>query len=238
MPGNISKRTGIFTLIELLVVIAIIAILASMLLPALNQARNISKKIKCTGLLKQLNYPFVNYMDNYDSWGLPYHRPDATYSSGVRLWYRDPLLIEPLRIKTNPAYNYWSADFICPMATYSLANPHPTTPGVYDASHNYGMNTYDLLVVGSASEFRSIKQNHIRKPSSKLNLMDATGINPPFTSAVYSTKYAIGGESSDNYVAYRHRKQVNALFHDGHVESLKSENVYKQALWYLSDSYL
>jgi prepilin-type N-terminal cleavage/methylation domain-containing protein len=75
-----------FTLIELLVVIAIIAVLASMLLPALGKARKMAISTKCIGNLRQCYFVIFNYAEENDDWMLPNH--NKAYDDTVNcLWF-------------------------------------------------------------------------------------------------------------------------------------------------------
>ena len=90
---NRNKRQTAFTLIELLVVISIIALLLAILLPSLNKARVIAKRIGCGNNLKQISLAWTIYLDDNDGYFYQGIRANIDYGGwrGIKNWWPRPL---------------------------------------------------------------------------------------------------------------------------------------------------
>ena len=202
-----SRGQG-FTLIELLVVIAIIAILASMLLPALSKAKDKAHQINCAGNIKQLVLAHMLYADDWNEClpasCLPFVPQPVGPLTNYVLWDG---LIEP--------YMPMSDVYRCPSPT-EVDLPYTT----------YGVN-YQYLTLGWPGYPRPGWYGYGGCPLSKLQVPDDTilmtdsGRHTVSSGTVWNSRmaYVVSWKHPpDNYFVYTpHSQQANVGFCDGHV---------------------
>ncbi len=249
LPDFHKAHPRAFTLIELLVVIAIIAILASMLLPALGKAKEKGNQTVCRSNLKQLTLAFILYTDSNNE-TFPGAASKGSYEPMKEDWIfwnthdtrlQGTMFRDPQKSAIAPYIAGFTTNlFRCPSdrevlirQQNQIKNPNGVNYYLYSyslnscvvGSQNHGISSlYDPDGVAPPLHF---KTSQIRTPSRKVMLVDESSrnsngtlsVNPDDGRWVPSTSTTF--DDNNNQITKRHTGMGDISFPDGHVDAVK-----------------
>ena len=196
--ANGLSRRG-FTLIELLVVVAIISILAAMLLPALQQAREKARQIKCMSNLKQIGIAMMFYIQEQDGY-LPFTE------SGSERWIKATGLYQYLDLKLADETSGNPSIVTCPTSAGLLSVPSSVSWCL-----TYG---YNCKLLGPSCT--AIKESQVKNPSQFIISADGYRFVGGDAGWSLTSTTRRPGHFEDGRLT--HSGGANILFVDGHVK--------------------
>lgn len=164
-----------FSLIELLITIAVIAILVSTLLPALKSAREKAYAIDCISNLKQIGLALTQYADDNGYYPWPVHK--------LQIWsmLMEQGYLKPLYDKHQGKKSIYTPDVYCRLhQPYTMTDAHGTVfqkPAYTHAGWAVGVPDKKLLTGPEEAPNSALRPEEVRKPSSKIPILDSKLLN-------------------------------------------------------------